>query len=206
MDDTVHTVVETVKKLGDTLRDCFEDNFHLVFLWVGQEMVPEVNKIAPPLQFEYDINDYGDVTFILEEFKKRKNVLYKMHLTDGLEDIYKRQTVTEEMKMQVNGQNNIYKAVSYGLDSNVCNYTVKMIKIVNTNNRFMYRFMNIFEIIDQHRVSANPTADVDELDSWANDMKNIVMDGAKPRKRKHKSETDSYSSLKTTSEFYSDDS
>jgi hypothetical protein len=60
MDGSVHTVVETVKKLGDTLRDCFENNFH-GFLLVGDAVLPEVNKNAPPLRFEYDINDYGDV-------------------------------------------------------------------------------------------------------------------------------------------------
>jgi hypothetical protein len=88
MDGSVHTIVETVKKLGDMLRDCFEDNFRLVFLLTGQAVLPEVNKNASSLRFKYNINDYGDVTFILEKFKKRENMLYKMHLTEGLEDIY----------------------------------------------------------------------------------------------------------------------
>jgi hypothetical protein len=37
--------------------------------------------------------------------------------------------------------------------------------------------MNIFEIIDQHRVALRQSLDGDELDSRAEDMKNIVFDG-----------------------------
>jgi hypothetical protein len=205
MDGSVHTVVETVKKLGDTLRDCFENN-SVAFLLVGEVILPEVNKEAPPLRFEYNINDYGDVAFILEEFENRKNVLYKMHLTEGGEEIYKRQTVTDEMKVQVNGENNIYEAVWFGVEGDLYNYIVKKIKIPNTNNRFTYRFMNIFEIIDQYRVAPRQSGGDDELDSRAEDMKNIVLDGPKPRKRRHDSDTESnnsYGSIESTTRFYS---
>jgi hypothetical protein len=202
MDCSVHTIVETVKKLGNTLRDCFENN-SVAFLLTGQALLPEVNKKAPSLRFEYDINDYDDVAFILEEFKNRKNVLYKMHLTEGGEEIYKRQTVTDEKKVQVNGENNIYEAVWFGVEGDLCNYIVKKIKIPNTNNRFTYHFMNIFEIIDQYRVAPRQSGGDDELDSRLEDMENIALDGSKPRKRSHDSDTDSYASIESTTRFYS---
>jgi hypothetical protein len=204
MDGSVHTVVETVKKLGDTLRDCFE-NDTVAFVLVGQAVLPEVNKIAPPLHFEYDINDYGDVTFILNEFKKRYNVYYKMHLMEAYEEIYKRQTVTDKVKAQINGENNIYEAVPYGVEGNACNYIVKKIKIPNNSfTGFTYRFMNIFEIIDQYRVAPRQSGN-DELDSRLEDFKNIDIDidGVKPKKRSHDSDTDSYASIESTTNFYS---
>jgi hypothetical protein len=205
MDGSVFTIVESVKELGNGMRDCFEDNLHTIFVLKGQAMLPDVSKIVPPLEFEYNINVYGVVPFILNEFKKRENVLYKMHLTEGLEDIYKPQTVTDEKKIQVNGLDNIYKAISYRLEGNVCNYIVKMIKVPNTNNRFTYRFMNIFEIIDQYRLTSRRSGGGDELDSRMEDMKNIVLDGDIPRKRKHNSHSDSYASLKTMIEFHEND-
>jgi hypothetical protein len=107
------------------------------------------------------------------------------------------------MKIQVNGQNNICKAVSYGLEGSICNYIVKMIKIPNTDKRFTYSFMNIFKIIDQYRVDPCSTADGDELDSRAEDIKNTVVDGLKPRKSSHNSNTDSYTSIESTTRFYS---
>jgi hypothetical protein len=42
---------------------------------------------------------------------KRKNVYYEIHLTEGIEKIYKRQTVADDVKKQVNRPNNIYNAV-----------------------------------------------------------------------------------------------
>jgi hypothetical protein len=196
MDGSVHTILETVKELGYGMRDCFEDNDGVVFHLIEEEKLPDVNKVAPPMQYDLKINKYSDVLFILERFKHRKNVKYRMHLTVGSEEIFPRQTVTDEEKIQINGSNVGYQAVSYGLECNECNYIVMVIKIPNTNNKLTYRFMNIFEIIKQYR------GNNEELDSRLED-KNIVLDGDIPRKRKHNSETDSYASLKTTRDFYS---
>jgi hypothetical protein len=62
------------------------------------------------------------------------NVFYRIHLRDGLEQIYKAQTVTDEIKTKINGVNNIYKVVPFGYDCSLSNYIVKMIKIPNTDN------------------------------------------------------------------------
>jgi hypothetical protein len=201
MDGRVHTIVETVKELNITFRNCFEDKDDVVFVLIEKEKLPDVNKDAPPLQFKYNINKYGDVLFIVEVFKGRKNVKYRMHLTEGNEQVYPRQTVTHEEKEEINGPNIKYRAVRYGFDGIDCNYIIMEIKIPNTNNGFTYSFMDIFEIIDQYRVRPRQS-DNDELDSRAEDMENIVLDGAIAKKRKHNSDTDSYASLKTTKDFY----
>jgi hypothetical protein len=84
-----------------------------------------------------------------------------MHLRDGIEQIYKTQIATDEVKTKINGVNNIYKAVPFGYDSKLSNYIVKMIKIPNTDNKVTYRFMDIFEIIDQHRITVSYNDDND---------------------------------------------
>jgi hypothetical protein len=187
------------------MRDCFENKEDVVFILTGKEIQPDVNKIAPPLHFEYEINKYNDVLFILEGYGKKKNVKYRMHLSEVSEEVYPRQTVTDEEKIKINGPNIKYRAVRYGLDGIDCNYIIMLINIPNTNNKYTFCFMNIFEIIDQYRVAPRQSRDGDELDSRAEDMENIVLDGGKPKKRMHNSETNSYNSIKTTSEFYSDD-
>jgi hypothetical protein len=48
MDGSVHTLVEIVKELGFTCRDCFED-YGVVFVLIGEEKLPNVIKVAPPL-------------------------------------------------------------------------------------------------------------------------------------------------------------
>jgi hypothetical protein len=103
MDGSVHTVIESVKELGYMFRDCFEEKFGMIFVLTGKEILPDVNKVAPPLQFKYNINKYNDVLFILEGYGKTKNVKYKMHLTESTEEVYPRQTVTDEEKIQING-------------------------------------------------------------------------------------------------------
>jgi hypothetical protein len=205
MNGSVSTIVESVKELRYGMRDCFENKLDVIFVLIEEEILPDVNVIAPPLQFQYNINKYGDVLFILQGYGKKKNVKYKIHLTEGSEEVYPRQTVTDEEKKQVNGPNIKYRAVRYGLDGIGCNYIIMLINIPNTNNKYTYGFMNIFEIIDQYRVRPGPSGNNEEKDSKAEDMKNIVLDGGKPKKRKHNFETDSYNSIKTTSEFYSDD-
>jgi hypothetical protein len=61
MDGSVHTIIESVKELGYMFRDCFEDKMDMIFVLTGKEMLPDVNKDAPPLQFQYNINKYNDV-------------------------------------------------------------------------------------------------------------------------------------------------
>jgi hypothetical protein len=82
------------------------------------------------------------------------------------------------------------------------NYIIMEINIPNTDNKCTYRFMNIFEIINQYRVKLFEN---EELDSRAEDKENIVLDGGLAKKRQHNSDTDSYASLKTTAEFYEND-
>jgi 5'-3' exonuclease len=108
MDGLIYTVVETVKKLENTLRNCFEDKNNLTFQLTGQSMLPGIPRIAPKMEYKLNINKYGDVVFILENFNKHKNVFYRMHLRDGIEEIYKEQTATDEVKIKINGLNNIY--------------------------------------------------------------------------------------------------
>jgi hypothetical protein len=202
MDGSVHTILEVAKELGYKFKDCFEDKMGMIFVLTGEEMLADVNKDAPALHFEYNVNKYNDVLSILEGYGNRKNVKYRMHLTEGTEQIYSRQTVTDEENIKINCPDNAYRAVRYGLDGNGCNYIVMEIKIPNTNG-FTYRFMNIFEIIDQYRVKPRESEDDEELDSRAEDMENIVLDGAIAKKRQHNSDTDSYASIKTTRDFYS---
>jgi hypothetical protein len=71
---------------------------------------------------------------------------------EGMEQIYREQTVTDEVKTEINGENNIYKAVPYGYEGSLCNYIIKMIKIPNTVNKFSYNFMDMFEIIEQYHI------------------------------------------------------
>jgi hypothetical protein len=47
MDAWIHTVVETGKELGNTLRDCFEDKNHLTFQVTGQLMLPCILRLVP---------------------------------------------------------------------------------------------------------------------------------------------------------------
>jgi hypothetical protein len=148
MDGSIYTVVETVKELDNTLRDCFENKNNLTFQLTGHSMLPGIPRIPPKMEYKLNVNQYGDVVFILEIFNKRKNVYYRMHLRDGIEQIYKMQTVTDEIKTKINGVNNIYKAVPFGYDGILSNYIVKMIRIPNTDYKITYRFMDIFEIID----------------------------------------------------------
>jgi hypothetical protein len=197
--------MEVVKELKYNMRDCFEDKDDVIFYLIEKEKLPDVNKEAPPLHFEYNVNKYNDVLFILEGYGKKKNVKYKMHLTEGTEEVYPRQTVTDEEKEQINGPNIKYRAVRYGLNGTDCNYIIMEIKIPNTNNKHTYRFINIIEIINQYRVKPRESEDDDDLDSRAEDKKNIVLDGGLARKRQHNSNSDSYASLKTTAEFYEND-
>jgi hypothetical protein len=44
----------------------------------------------------------------------RRNVKYRMHLTEGTEEVYPRQTVTDEERIQINGPNIKYNL--YDLD------------------------------------------------------------------------------------------
>jgi hypothetical protein len=60
---------------------------------------------------------------------------------EGMEQIYREQTVTDEVKTEINGQNNIYKAVRYGYDGSLYHYIVKMIKIPNSINKLSYYFI-----------------------------------------------------------------
>jgi hypothetical protein len=99
--------------LGGTLRDCLEDNIYNVYELKGEDILPSVNKIAPKLEYQLEINTEGDVESVVEEFGGKKNVYYRMHLLQAMEQIYI-QTATDEMKRQVNGVNNVYKAVPYG--------------------------------------------------------------------------------------------
>jgi hypothetical protein len=55
MDGSVFTIVESVKELLGTRRDCFKD-YGVVFVLIKEEILPNVIKVAPPLQFEYNIN------------------------------------------------------------------------------------------------------------------------------------------------------
>jgi hypothetical protein len=64
IDDSVHTIMKTVKELLWMRRDCFE-NYGVVFVLIKEEILPDVVKVAPPLQFEYNINKYNDITFIM---------------------------------------------------------------------------------------------------------------------------------------------
>jgi hypothetical protein len=125
-----------------------------------------------------------------------------MRLTEGSEEIYKWQTVTDEMKVQVNGQNNIYEVVAYELEGSMCNYIVKKIKIPNTNNRFTYLFMNIFEIIDQYRVAPRQSGD-----GFKDGRHEEYSYGwSETKKKKHDSDTESnnnYGSIESTTRFYS---
>jgi hypothetical protein len=163
MDGSVHTIMETVKELGYKFRDCFEDKVGMIFVLTGTEMLPDVNKDAPSLHFDYNVNKYNDVLFILEGYGNGKNVKYRMHLTEGTEQIYPSQTVTDEEKIQTNGPDIKYRGVRYGLEGIDCNYIIMQIKIPNTN-KYTYRFMNIFEIINQYRVKPRESEDDEELD------------------------------------------
>jgi hypothetical protein len=69
-------------------------------------------------------------------------------LREGIEEIYRGKTATDEIKIKINGLNNICKVVPFGYDGRLSNYIVKMIKIPKTDNKFTYSFMDIFEIID----------------------------------------------------------
>jgi hypothetical protein len=201
MDGSVRTILEVVKELGYKFRDCFEDKMDMIFYLIEKEKLPDVNKEAPALHFDYDVNKYGDVLFILEGYAKRKNVKYRMHLTEGGEQVYPSQTVTDDEKIKINGPNIQYRGVRYGPNGVGCNYIIMQIKIANTD-RITYRFMDIFEIIDQYRIAPRKSDNDDDLNSRAEDKKNIVLDGDIPRKRQHNSDSDSYASLKTTAEFY----
>jgi hypothetical protein len=70
MDGSIYTVVETVKKLENTLRDCFEDKNHLTFQLTGQSTLSSIPRIGHKMQYQLNINEYGDVVFILENFNK----------------------------------------------------------------------------------------------------------------------------------------
>jgi hypothetical protein len=198
MNGSVFTIVETVSELGGTLRDCFEDNIYYVYELKGEDILPTVNKIAPKLQYNLEINTGGDVEFVVEEFGGRKNVYYRMHLLQAMEQIYI-QTATDEMKRQVNGLNNVYKTVPYGYDGKPCNYIVKMIRIPNTENKYPYRFMDIIGIIVQYGITVGD----EDVDSRADDMVDMEVDDEGRKKRQHNSDSDSYASLKTTTDFYS---
>jgi hypothetical protein len=47
MDGSIYRVIETVKELGNTLKDCFEDKNHLIFQLTGQAILPDLDKISP---------------------------------------------------------------------------------------------------------------------------------------------------------------
>jgi hypothetical protein len=47
MDGSIYTDVETVKELGNALRDCFEDKIHLTFQLTGQFMLSCIPRVAP---------------------------------------------------------------------------------------------------------------------------------------------------------------
>jgi hypothetical protein len=121
---SVFTIVERVEELGGALRDCFEDNIYNVFELTGEDILATVNKIAPKLEYQLEINTEGDVEFVVEEFGGGKNVYYRMHLLQAMEQIYI-QTATDEM----------------------------MIKIPNTENKYTYRFMDIIGIIVQYGIT-----------------------------------------------------
>jgi hypothetical protein len=89
MDGSIYTVVEIVKELENTLRDCFEDKNNLTFRLTGQSILSGIPRIAPKMEYKLNINKYGDVVFILENFNKHKNVFYRMLLGDGIEKMYK---------------------------------------------------------------------------------------------------------------------
>jgi hypothetical protein len=48
MDGSVHRIIEVVKELKYSMRDCFENKEDVVFILTGKEILPDVNKIAPP--------------------------------------------------------------------------------------------------------------------------------------------------------------
>jgi hypothetical protein len=101
---------------------------------------------------------------------------------EGNEELYLRETVPDEEKEPINGLNNKYKVVLYGLYGKICNYVVKEINICNIENRFTYPFINIFEIIKQYNIDPRPSGDDEELDSRLEDMVNGIW-----RKRKKNS-------------------
>jgi hypothetical protein len=70
MDGSIYTVVETVKGLGNTLRYWFEDKNYLTFQLRGQSLLPGISKIASKIEYKLNINQYGEVVFILENFNK----------------------------------------------------------------------------------------------------------------------------------------
>jgi hypothetical protein len=117
------------------------------------------------MEYKLNINQYGDVVFILENFNKQKNAYYRMHLREGIEQIYREQTATDEEKRKINGLNNVQKAEAYGIEGNLCNYIIKMIKIPNAADKFSYRLMNIFEIVEQYHIKIIYNNNDDDLDS-----------------------------------------
>jgi hypothetical protein len=164
------------------------------------------------MEYKLNINQYsnGDEVFILENFNKQKNVYYRMHLRDGIEEIYKDKTATNEIKTKINGLNNTYKVVPFGYDGRLSNYIVKIIRIPNTDNKLTYRFMEIFEIIDQYHMAVSYNDDNDNnniydenSDSISGDEENSVV--SHPRARKRACDLESYISIKTMSKFYSND-
>jgi hypothetical protein len=70
MDGSIYTVVETVKKLGNVLGDYFEDKNHLTFQLTKQFILPGISRIEIKSEYKLNINQYGDVVFILESFNK----------------------------------------------------------------------------------------------------------------------------------------
>jgi hypothetical protein len=79
-----------VKELENALRDCFEDKNDLTFQLTWQSILPTIPNIAPKIEYKLNINQYSDIVFILENFNKQKNVYYRVHLRDGIEEIYKK--------------------------------------------------------------------------------------------------------------------
>jgi hypothetical protein len=79
------------------------------------------------------------------------------------------QTASDEVKTKINGLNNIYKAVPFGYEGRLSNYIVKMIKIPNTDNKFTYSFMDLFEIIDQYHIAVSYNDDNDNNDDYDDD-------------------------------------
>jgi regulator of replication initiation timing len=65
MDGSIYTIVETIKELKNTFKNCFENNNNLTFQLTRQSMLSGIPRIAPKMEYKLNINQYGDVIFIL---------------------------------------------------------------------------------------------------------------------------------------------
>jgi hypothetical protein len=60
----------------------------------------------------------------------------------------------------------------------------------------------LFKIIVKYHINLGLSDNSGDLYSMSEDMKNVIIDSAKPRKKKHNSNIESYSSINNISKFY----